>query len=97
MYMVFDWNEEKNQELKNKRDVCFEQIVIANSEDHLLDILEHPNKQKYKDQLILVVEINEYVYVVPVVHKSDRWFMKTIYPNRKLTDKYLPGKRRKGK
>jgi len=95
--MVFDWNEEKNQELKKKRDVCFEQVVIAISEDHLIDVLEHPNKQKYKDQVLLIVDINDYIYVIPAIHKLDRWFLKTIYPNRKYTDKYLPGKRRKGK
>ena len=95
--MVFDWNEEKNQELKKKRNICFEQIVLAISEDHLLDVLEHPNKKKYENQYLLVIEIDEYVYIVPAVHNKDRWFLKTIYPNRKYTDRYLPGKRRKEK
>jgi hypothetical protein len=93
--MVFDWNEEKNQQLKKERGIGFEKIVFAIEEDHVLDILEHPNKEKYKNQFLIIVEIDEYAYVVPSICNKDIWFLKTIYPNRKYTDKYLPGKRRK--
>jgi hypothetical protein len=93
--MTFDWNESKNQTLKNERAVSFERIVVAVEEGHLLDVLEHPNKDKYYNQLLLVVEIENYVYLVPTVVDKDVFFLKTIFPSRKYTDKYLPGVRRK--
>ena len=92
--MVFDWNNDKNQLLKEERDISFERIVVAIEEDHLLDILEHPNKEKYSNQFLLLVEIDEYVYVAPCVIEKDVCFLKTIFPSRKYTDEYLPGKRR---
>jgi uncharacterized DUF497 family protein len=93
--MVFDWNESKNQQLKKDRGISFEKIVLAIEDDHVLDIVEHPNKERYKNQYLIIVEIDDYAYVVPSICNKDTWFLKTIYPNRKYTDKYLPGKRRK--
>jgi hypothetical protein len=93
--MVFVWNEDKNQQLKKERDISFERVVLAIEENHMLDVLEHPNKELYKNQYLLIVEIDEYAYVIPAICNEDSWFLKTIYPNRKYTEKYLPGKRRK--
>jgi hypothetical protein len=92
--MVFDWNNEKNNSLKASRGIGFERIVVAIEEGHLLDILEHPNKEKYPSQLMLIVEIDEYISVVPCVAIEEGYFLKTIFRNRKYTDLYLPGKRR---
>ena len=93
--MVFDWNNEKNNSLKTSRGIGFERIVVAIEEGHLLDILEHPNKEKYPNQLMLIVEIDEYIFVIPCVVNEDAYFLKTIFQNRKYTDLYLPGKRRR--
>jgi uncharacterized DUF497 family protein len=50
--MSFNWNEEKNELLKEERGIFFERIVVAIEEGHLLDILDHPNIEKYKNQKI---------------------------------------------
>lgn len=92
--MVFDWNNEKVQILIKERNISFERIVVAIDEDHLLDILDNPNKEKYSKQVLLIVEVDEYVYVVPCIIEYDVYFMKTIFPSRKYTEQYLPGKRR---
>jgi uncharacterized DUF497 family protein len=94
-YMVFDWNEEKNQQLKKERNISFERVVLAIEENHILDVMEHPNRERYKNQYLIIVEIDEYAYVIPAICSDENWFLKTIYPNRKFTEKYLPGKRRK--
>ena len=92
--MVFDWSNDKNTTLKQERGISFERVVIAIEEDHLLDVLEHPNKDKYPNQYLLVVEIESYVYVAPCVVEQDVYFLKTIFPSRKYTSKYLPEIRR---
>ncbi len=92
--MVFDWNNDKNATLKKERNISFERIVVAIEEDHLLDILEHPNKERYPNQLLLIVEVEDYVYVVPCVIEKDVYYMKTLFPSRKYTDKYLSKRRR---
>jgi uncharacterized DUF497 family protein len=90
--MSFYWNEEKNVLLKQERGVSFERIVVAIEEGHLLDVLEHPNKKKYKNQMILVVEIEDYAFCIPcVVEANGNYFMKTLYPSRKYTKQYNLG------
>ncbi len=87
--MIFDWNKEKNKALHKKRNINFEEVVIAISEGFVIDILEHPNKERYKNQYLIIVQIDDYAYVVPSVIDGDIWFLKTIYPSRKYTKKYL--------
>lgn len=85
----FDWNVKKNEELKAERDVGFEDVLISILYDGLLDIVEHPNRQKYPDQRVFIVRIEDYVYLVLFVEEEEVIFLKTIIPSRKMTKKYL--------
>jgi uncharacterized DUF497 family protein len=84
----YDWNNEKNEILKEQRNVSFEQVVLHIEKGDLLDVLEHPNKDKYPNQKIIIIKIIDYIYVVPFVEKENVRFLKTIIPNRKLNKKY---------
>jgi uncharacterized DUF497 family protein len=88
---IFSWNEEKNDQLKTERQVSFEEVVLDIELGFLLDVLEHPNQEKYKGQKVFVVQIDEYVHLVPFVETADQVFLKTIIPSRKATRKYLKG------
>lgn len=87
--IIFDWNEDKNNELKIKRNISFEEIVIAINNNDLLDVIDHPNQIKYEGQKIFFVNINNYVYSVPFVEENNIIFFKTVYPDRKATKNYL--------
>ncbi len=50
---------------------------------------EHPNQEKYPNQSILVVSIENYVYLVPFVEEANYYFLKTVIPSRKATRDYL--------
>ena len=90
--MSFHWNEEKNILLKQERGVSFERIVVAIEEGHLLDVLQHPNIEKYGNQLILVVEIDDYAFCIPCVpDENGDFFLKTLYASRKYTKQYKLG------
>lgn len=88
----FRWNHEKNDLLKRERAISFEQIVLAIEADGLLDELRHPNPEKYPNQSVLVVAVDDYVYLVPYVEEPDYFFLKTVIPSRKATRDYLPRK-----
>jgi hypothetical protein len=88
---IFSWNTEKNDVLKAERQICFEDIVLCIELGFLLDILEHPNQEKYKGQKIFVVQVDDYAYLVPFVENEVEVFLKTIIPSRKATKKYLKG------
>jgi len=85
----YSWNEEKNDFLRKTRDICFEQIVMHIERGDLLDILPHPNLAKYPNQKVMIVNVIEYVFVIPFVENEKGVFLKTIIPSRKLTKKYL--------
>ena len=85
----FDWNNQKNEKLKQEREISFEEIVIAIEEGKILDIIENPKKDKYASQQVFVIEIDNYAYLVPFVEDEEKAFLKTIIPSRKATKKYL--------
>ena len=76
MVKYFTWSEEKNKKLIQERAISFEEIVFFIEKGNLLDILEHPNKQKYKNQFIFVVRIENYVYPVPFIETKKEIFLK---------------------
>ena len=41
---------EKNELLKEQRDISFEDVILALESGKLLDDIEHPNKEKYPNQ-----------------------------------------------
>ena len=87
--MIFIWNEKKNLQLKENRGIGFERIVVAIEEGNLLAVLNHPNKKKYHNQLVLVIEIASYAFCVPCVRdKDENFFLKTIFPSRKYTKQF---------
>jgi len=85
----FAWDENKNNLLKKTRDISFEEIVLSLSNNKLLEVIEHPNKQKYPNQRIFIVEVRDYAYIVPFVEDEEKYFLKTIYPSSEATKKYL--------
>ena len=85
----FAWDDAKNAKLKADRGIGFEDIVFHVERDDLLDILEHPNPERYAGQRIFVVRREDYVYLVPFVEDEHTVFLKTITPSRKATRQAL--------
>jgi len=84
-----NWSEGKNKLLKQTRNISFEQIIEAISNKQILDILPHPNQKQYKNQKIMLIKYNNYVYVVPFIEDKNKLFLKTIFASRQYTKKYL--------
>lgn len=84
---------EKNELLKKQRDISFEDVILALESGKLLDDIEHPNKEKYSNQniFIILIEIKDYVYMVPYVEDDTSIFLKTIIPSRQMNKKYNKG------
>lgn len=88
----FNWDQKKNDTLNKSGNISFEIIIYQIANGKLLDIIENPNKKKYENQKIFVVEFENYVFLVPFIESNDEIFLKTIIPSRKATRKYLRGK-----
>lgn len=88
---IFRWNTEKNELLAKDRGITFEEIVeIIESGAKIIEV-DHPNKKKYPNQRILIVDVRGYAYMVPFVKDGNEYFLKTIIPSRKATKKHLGG------
>jgi uncharacterized DUF497 family protein len=85
---IYNWNAEKNQQLLEERGISFERIVFEISIGNERAVLLHPNQVKYPGQLISVVEVDDYVYLVPFVETDSEIFLKTIIPSRKATRQF---------
>lgn len=90
---IYTYSAEKNLKLIQERNISFEEVIVAIENNQVLDILEHPNKDKYGDQKIYVVRLKEYIYLVPYVKDAEgNVFLKTIIPSRKAKQQYTKEK-----
>lgn len=78
------WSFEKNERLKQERGVSFEQLVNA----RFIGIEKHRSKSH---QRLIIFEFRRYAWVVPYVEDKNTYFLKTAFPSRKHTKKYLKG------
>ena len=82
--MSIRWDPLKNLLLQRKRGVSFEEILRA----RFVATIEHPKRahQKY-----LLFEINDYIWAVPYVKDDEGIFLKTAFPSRVYTKKWVRG------
>ena len=88
---IFRWNAEKNEILARERGITFEEIVQRIESGAKVIETDHPNKEKYPNQKILIIDVEGYAYLVPCVIDKNECFLKTIIPSRKATKKYYGG------
>ena len=86
---VFDWNDEKNKLLERSRGISFEEVLVYIQNGSVLDIIRHPNRNRYPGQNMIVLDIDGYVWLVPYIKTGGVRFLKTIIPSRKATREYL--------
>lgn len=89
--MILEWSTDKNLTLIRERSVSFEQVQAVIEDGMFRIISPHPNKKKYPNQILLLVLIDSYIFVVPAVPSENGYYLKTIYPSRKYTKAYLKG------
>ena len=87
----FSWNHEKNADLIKERGISFEEIVFHIENGDVLDLLEHPNRDRHPNQRVFIVNVEGYAYLVPFVEDAHEVFLKTIIPSRKATRDYPGG------
>lgn len=85
----FNWSPEKNQQLISERGVSFEDVIFYLLQGNVPDDVSHPNSDKYRGQRVFVLNIDDYIHLVPYVESSEEVFLKTIIPSRKATKDYL--------
>lgn len=80
-----NWNSEKNEILKRKRGISFEEIAFLIEAGHIIGIEKNPGRSNQK---LYVLEIENYAFIVPFVENDKEIFLKTAFPSRKHTKRY---------
>ena len=86
--MKYEWNPDKNNLLKETRNISFEEIVYHLSEGDVWKVSDHPDQKSYPGQKIYFVIVEGYIYLVPHIVNVENIFLKTIIPSRKATKIY---------
>jgi len=80
------WDEDKNNKLVAERNISFDEISEIILREKYLDILENPSKE---NQMIFIVRLNDYIYVVPfIIDENENIILKIAYPSRKFNKIY---------
>ena len=93
----FDWNAEKNERLRRERGVSFSDFVKYIKGGKLLDVIVHPNSKKYPNQKIFIINGDDQVYLIPFVEDEKKYFLKTIFADRRYTKKYIDNQNEKNR
>lgn len=89
MMYFYNFDHQKNRKLIELRGISFEEVISVLANKGPIDIVSHHNDEKYSHQRMYVVELHSYIYLVPFVEQENEIFLKTIFPSRKATKKYL--------
>jgi hypothetical protein len=81
------WNLIKNEQLKQTRGVSFKDIINGGK---IIDLIGHP---KRSNQQIMLILYKKYIWVVPFIEEKECYFLKTLYPSRKITRLHRKGER----
>ena len=88
--MGIRWDRDRNEWLVFHRDISFEEVSDKILNKRYIDIIENPARDS---QQCVVMEIRDYVWVVPfVIDKDSNIILKTAYLSRKLNRKYGGGR-----
>lgn len=82
--MGIRWDSLKSKWLKRKRGVSFEEVLHHT----LVTVVEHPKKPHQK---LMLFELSGYIWVVPYVKKGNDIFLKTAFPSRAYTKRWIQG------
>ncbi len=85
----YTFDPEKNSWLIRERGIGFEVVIALIRGGKLLRVLDHPNQARYPGQLLYEVDVDGYVYVIPVTVSGTTLVLKTIYPSRKATKRWI--------
>lgn len=83
-----DWDDEKNDWLIKNRGISFEMCVALIESNQIVAIVSNKHPRTHQQKFLL--NIDGYIYVVPFVVDDTKIYLKTIYPSRTETKKYLP-------
>ena len=86
-----EWNPDKDDLLCQKFGFGFERVLDAIDEGAIVAIRDHPNRANYGHQKQMIVKMDGYAWIVPFVVRERGIFLKTMFPSRVETKRFIGG------
>ena len=90
-----NFSDTKNKILMKSREIDLKEIVDALITKGAIDIINHPNQDRYPGQKIFIIELCEINYFVPYVESKQEIFLKTAFRCTKWANKFLKKQKEK--
>ena len=74
--------------MQSERGVTFQEVQAILLAGNEIDTIDVPAQDLHPGQKGYVVKIENYIYLVPFKDNGDHIFLITIFPSRKLNEKY---------
>lgn len=81
------WDLAKEEKIFAERGLSFRLVVEAIEDGAYVADIEHPDKKR-KHQQLLLIRVNGYICTVPYVEREGVMFLKTMYFDRKHNEIY---------
>ena len=85
----FEFDSVKSLFLRGQRGFGFEEIIVLIEAGKLLAAIEHPKPDVYPEQKIYLLDVENYIWLVPHVKRGNVIRLITCYPSRKATKQWL--------
>ena len=82
--LEFEWDEKKSRTVKQKHGRSLEEIFRYIVSGNVVAFMEHFNQETYPGQMVMIVDVDGYPWVVPCEIRGNKLRLVTAYPNRKF-------------
>ena len=82
--LEFEWDEKKSKTVKQKHGRSLKEIFRYIVSGNVVAFMEHFNQKAYPGQMLMIVNVKGYPWVVPCEIRGNKLRLITAYPNRKF-------------
>ena len=82
--LEFEWDEEKSKRVKQKHSRSLEEILEYIKAGKVVAFMKHYNQERYPGQMVIVLNVDGYPWVVPCEIRGNKLRLITAFPNRKF-------------
>ncbi len=82
--LEFEWDEKKSEAVKQKHGRSLKEISHYIMSGNIVAFQKHFNQKRYPGQMLIVVNVEGYPWVVPCEVRGNKLRLITAYPSRKF-------------
>ncbi len=82
--LELEWDKKKSRLVKQKHGKSFEEIVKYIAAGKIVAFMRHYNQELYPNQMVIILNVDGYPWVVPCEVRGNKLRLITAFPNRKF-------------